>query len=467
MQADFTGTNNFIIPTIEQPKGFSARGSPVNDDIFIESESSYRPPPVANQQKNIAKEIKNSIQSLPAATVPLSTLSVAPSPTFSSAASTFTNAPSTFSYSFTTTQSPPTTVVKTPSKYYTPPFLDPPYQSEKDDNFLDAPKNQERRQLDSSLGLPNEQKKYEFQAFDGILKAVRKASREDYDFSKYVRNNQQDRTKSAPKAATAKPTVKSTVRSTAGNRFNSIQSTLQSPTGFRLPQTVPTTRAPVRTTTTKFTTRPVTTTKRPTTTTRAPVTVRTSIRPSTSQLAPRIGTAPKPFVAPAQPDSIPIPSAELLPPFEEFSKLDSVTLGPPIYYEWKANIPSIDLLPPLEDNDQLDVNSSGDVIGAHSQTTRSISEQSLENSFEKAIKKLLGTNYSLLKKELSIPEYQFPLEGEDARTGYERKEAVNSFQIKIPNKRVLEWYGENPNCPECHPSFVKPGTCEPCVKIRE
>lgn len=150
--------------------------------------------------------------------------------------------------------------------------------------------------------------------------------------------------------------------------------------------------------------------------------------------------------------------------------MDSVTLGPPIYYQWKANIPSIDLLPPLEDNESLDVNSSGDVIGAHSQTTRSISEQSFENSFEKAVKKLLGTNYSLLKKELSIPEYQFPLEGEGARTGYDNKEAVNSFQIKIPDKETLqyaEWYGENPKCPECHPSFVKPGTCEPCVKIRE
>lgn len=77
-------------------------------------------------------------------------------------------------------------------------------------------------------------------------------------------------------------------------------------------------------------------------------------------------------------------------------------------------------------------------------------------------------DYTDLKKKYSIPEYIFPLEGDTkAREQYGTIERRNSFQIKIPDRNgENQWYGENSKCPECHPSFVKPGTCEPCVKIR-
>lgn len=82
--------------------------------------------------------------------------------------------------------------------------------------------------------------------------------------------------------------------------------------------------------------------------------------------------------------------------------------------------------------------------------------------------KTKDNNYLELKKLLFIPDYTFPLELDPARNSYEKNDSVNSFQIKIPSGHGEKnpWYGENAECPECHPSFVKPGTCEPCIKIR-
>lgn len=80
-------------------------------------------------------------------------------------------------------------------------------------------------------------------------------------------------------------------------------------------------------------------------------------------------------------------------------------------------------------------------------------------------------HYLELKKLLNIPDYTFPLET-SVRSNYESSNSVNSFQIRIPEgfqrdaNQTKPWYGENAKCPECHPSFVKSGTCEPCIKIR-
>lgn len=91
-------------------------------------------------------------------------------------------------------------------------------------------------------------------------------------------------------------------------------------------------------------------------------------------------------------------------------------------------------------------------------------------------------NYLDLKKQFLIPEYTFPLENIE-RPSYTESNAVNSFQIKIPDEIVHSqelvsdgssknevhrkpWYGENAKCPECHPTYLKPGSCEPCIKIR-
>lgn len=91
-------------------------------------------------------------------------------------------------------------------------------------------------------------------------------------------------------------------------------------------------------------------------------------------------------------------------------------------------------------------------------------------------------NYLDLKKHFLIPEYTFPLENIH-RPSYTENNALNSFQIKIPDEvvgqrrqddnsefssteKLKQWYGENTKCPECHPSFLKLGSCEPCIKFR-
>ena len=74
-------------------------------------------------------------------------------------------------------------------------------------------------------------------------------------------------------------------------------------------------------------------------------------------------------------------------------------------------------------------------------------------------------NFLELKKNLSIPSFDFPLETQ-GRNGFTNSEAFNSYQLKIPfdQQHDQSWYGENKECPECHPAFLQPGTCEPCVK---
>lgn len=107
-----------------------------------------------------------------------------------------------------------------------------------------------------------------------------------------------------------------------------------------------------------------------------------------------------------------------------------------------------------------------------SPTPRSIasSEQKLQNTVDETTTRESrdkDNNYLDLKKLLFIPDYTFPLEVDGRTVGYQQADSVNSFQIKIPERTGDKpWYGENSECPECHPSFLKPGTCEPCIKIR-
>lgn len=111
-------------------------------------------------------------------------------------------------------------------------------------------------------------------------------------------------------------------------------------------------------------------------------------------------------------------------------------------------------------------------------TTPTLNAISTKRQSETTTRKDL--NYLELKKQFLIPEYTFPLENIE-RPSYTESNAVNSFQIKIPDdvaqsqELISEgssnevqrrpWYGENAKCPECHPSFLKPGSCEPCIKI--
>lgn len=203
------------------------------------------------------------------------------------------------------------------------------------------------------------------------------------------------------------------------------------------------------------------------------------------------------------------PEKVLLPPFESQPDHDiATTQGPPIYFEWK--IPSNGLEPPkLEpaigvngrnSPEPFSLNSiNSDLDGAttiksskivpaptatksqraakpstttqRSPTPRSIKDSSNEIHFSH--NPATDEEFLKLRKDLSVPEFIFPLEI-SGRTGYEHLNTLNSFQLEIPKKKVDKgeietrktWFGENPRCPECHPTFLKPGTCEPCIKSR-
>lgn len=224
------------------------------------------------------------------------------------------------------------------------------------------------------------------------------------------------------------------------------------------------------------------------------------------------------------------PANDLLPPFETIHNYDDATTqGPSIYYEWKipasalepplfegrsvndlvtdkesksstskivhiqskVKTPANGLEPPYESPSSYDTNntqskrdnishnpflssiptSTADTTETHkSPTPRSIPLELAKDEADISSNhlKTKDNNYLELKKLLFIPDYTFPLELDPARNSYEKNDSVNSFQIKIPSGHGENkpWYGENADCPECHPSFVKPGTCEPCIKIR-
>lgn len=177
----------------------------------------------------------------------------------------------------------------------------------------------------------------------------------------------------------------------------------------------------------------------------------------------------KPFVA------IPILEKDLVPPlFDTKTNANHIdvpanTLKPPLFSplplandtEVAASNHSFPTLATL--NDALQ-NFSTDLtlVTDRSQTPRSVPTTSTKRQSETTTNEI---NYLDLQKQFSIPEFTFPLETVQ-RPGYQNSNAVNSFQIKIPEKKKQHWYGENANCPECHPSFLKPGTCEPCIKFR-
>lgn len=180
------------------------------------------------------------------------------------------------------------------------------------------------------------------------------------------------------------------------------------------------------------------------------------------------------------PITIPFLEKELVPPIFEASssqknhiKVPADDLQPPqVAFNSKADttIP-VHSFPSV--NAVLHNSTSADGTDSKSQTQRSVSSTSTNKnndlSTEKA-KHNKDQNYLDLKKLFLIPEFTFPLETHEG-PGYASNDAVNSFQIKIPDQEVSgtvkkPWYGENAQCPECHPSFLKPGSCEPCIKIR-
>lgn len=171
---------------------------------------------------------------------------------------------------------------------------------------------------------------------------------------------------------------------------------------------------------------------------------------------------------------IPIIEKDLVPPlFENFNNQLS-----------QASTPEFNLQPPSSSNNNdtdtsasnhsftsvLSVNDALQNFSHATITEKSQTQRSVSSSDEKnLLQTTKDVNYGDLQKKFSIPEYTFPLETV-SRPGYQNRDAVNSFQVKIPDSgdgdKRKKWYGENEKCPECHPSFLKPGSCEPCVKFR-
>ncbi|XP_070137720.1 uncharacterized protein js [Drosophila bipectinata] len=291
--------------------------------------------------------------------------------------------------------------------------------------------------------------------------------------------------------------------------------------GIRTSTAAPFSPVPSRPETTTTTARPL---SRPTTLAGVPFSFATPPTTATTLGAPprsdnrtpapaqsfRLATPPSTPAPPASPAQLPF--NDLLPPFVDFVPHDiATTQGPPIYYEWK--IPSNGLEPPKLDppigvdgreypetdgNYGTGVSSKSEIfstrlndIVSHQKPSVQQSSTSRRVPISRSIKAkeeeaqpqqtaerrsdvvASSTDISHLRKQLLIPEYAFPLES-IGRTGYGPGSGVvagagatgdlyNSFQLKIPEQRA-KWFGENPKCPECHPSFVLPGTCEPCLR---
>lgn len=176
--------------------------------------------------------------------------------------------------------------------------------------------------------------------------------------------------------------------------------------------------------------------------------------------------------------NIPILEKELVPPIYDTNRLTFT----------KIRVPSIGLeppklLPPIVSNETTQnhtfpslaplsaaFHNFSSTHSDKSQTPRSVSTtETVSNdvSSKDSPTTSKDNNYLDLQKMFLIPAYTFPLET-DQRPGYEQDNAVNSFQNKYPDaaNSGSHWYGENADCPECHPSFLKPGTCEPCIKLR-
>lgn len=306
-----------------------------------------------------------------------------------------------------------------------------------------------------------------FAAFDHFFPSG-KAKHSDYDFSKYF-------SKTNGAATTRKP---ATVR--FNNNFPSVPSTTQRPTQFKstfknnFHKSVVTTARPV--------TRPQVTTKAPATFKPSPSTVRfTTARPVTTTVRVTSAAVTRPkVIQPSQKlqqQKVQVPLNSLQPPLATLKIYDDATTrGPPVYYELKEKItewkvPDNGLIPPKFGNetDSNELKRSLLEEGNHGDNSDIQSSESRRIGSGNSIK----IQYKDLQRYYAIPDIQLPIEG-TGRDGYEKDDAVNSFQVKIPYRQgnakspnaERYYYLEHGHCnPECHPYFFKPGRCEPCIKL--
>lgn len=316
-----------------------------------------------------------------------------------------------------------------------------------------------------------------FAAFDHFFPSV-KATHKDYDFSKYLVRKDGSSSPTTRRPATRRQNLASrfsnqlpvgppaTQRPSAFNQFKNTQKATTKVTTTTKRPTQPSTTPRVVTTTKKAS---IATTKKPLQVTRS--------QPNFNQQVTKPPTVPvtqKTRVQPVigqQRSKVSKPSTELEPPLQVLRIYDDATTkGPPIYYEWK--VPDDGLVPPKFDNDS-DLNA----------LKRSVLEEGNfdgTNDFQSSESRRLGSGNSIkiqykdLQKLFAIPEIQFPLET-TGRDGYDKADAVNSFQVKIPYRTGTAksptsdryYYLEHSHCnPECHPYFFKPNRCEPCIKLK-
>ncbi|CAG9562809.1 unnamed protein product [Danaus chrysippus] len=163
----------------------------------------------------------------------------------------------------------------------------------------------------------------------------------------------------------------------------------------------------------------------------------------------------KPEVTEDATSKVPVPSQVLLPPKREFNPPISTTMGPPIYYEWKWAVPAFELAPPKLNNETNITN-----IKPVKPIERPFSVVPKTTPREVEVTPR-NTEYNI--SSYFVPDYVFPLDG--PHPGYGDDDAQTSFQVQV-SRPGRSSYGENPSCPQCHPAYLEPGTCEPCVVKR-
>lgn len=337
-----------------------------------------------------------------------------------------------------------------------------------------------------------------FKAFEHILNPGKTATFKDYDFSRYFQN----RNTAAPNSAQRRQDAFQKPLQTT-TRQPIVTTTTPRPTTTQRPTTrKPITFAPITTTTVRTTIKPFVIQRAvvPDKQVLPPlrnvqVTVQTTQRPQTNppKVFSKQVTIParttfdslprEPLIANTnKPVNIQRPAIDLQPPHKTFPGAswydEASTIGPPIYTEWK--IPASGLLPPKFDNEtntnEISSRSSDGKqtrsiqgegnFGENNDALRSSSTNKNPVKFG-ARNAILPDPYKDLQKKFSIPDFLFPIEA-TGRDGYENLEALNSFQVRIPlknNQQDRFWYTENNSCPpECHPAYLRPGTCEPCVR---
>ncbi|KAM3955904.1 jiangshi [Aphomia sociella] len=155
-------------------------------------------------------------------------------------------------------------------------------------------------------------------------------------------------------------------------------------------------------------------------------------------------------------NQVPEPEKELLPPKTDLSEQPSTTMGPPIYYEWKWAVPAFDLEPPKQNNGTNDETPKAKVVQGRSPFSSVTRPPPVTVDPTPS-----NTEYNI--SSYFIPDYIFPLD--KPHPGYDDENAETSFQVKVARPGRAS-YGENPNCPQCHPAYLNPGSCEPCIVKR-